>query len=464
VLAPEPGAGAELRQRYAATLSDYRLKFSRGGAFTAIALVLLGVGLDYSLYPQQQGRFALARLLMSVLILAVIWAMRGAWGRQRVAALTFLWLLLPQTMIAWMIWSTEGANSIYYAGLNLAVFASAIALPFSLWQNAALGALSYLLYFLACTTHPGGFEWRGAFGVNSLFLVFTAIASAVCTYYNEQARFMLFQLKSEVADKNSQLEQTNRSLAEIKGQMLQQEKMAALGTLAAGLLHEVNNPVNFCMMAIEVALEEPDAKANALLTDCLSDARQGMQRVQHIVSDLKTFAYRTPGGEAEGAHFLFERALDAALRLVGHELKDVAVARALPADTLVCGDEAAIVGVLINLLGNAALALRQGGARAPRIDVGAGWAGERLRVSVRDNGPGIAPHDLARVFEPFFTTRAVGQGLGLGLSISYGVIERHGGRLQADSVAGEWTEMSFDLPRPEWRGATTYSASKEAVA
>jgi two-component system sensor histidine kinase PhcS len=79
--------------------------------------------------------------------------------------------------------------------------------------------------------------------------------------------------------------------------------------------------------------------------------------------------------------------------------------------------------------------------------IGAVADGPRLRVTVRDNGPGIAPEHLCRVFEPFFTTREVGQGLGLGLSISYGVVRRHGGTLVADSVAGEWTRFSFDLPR-----------------
>ncbi|MBP0645513.1 hypothetical protein J8J17_27340, partial [Mycobacterium tuberculosis] len=76
---------------------------------------------------------------------------------------------------------------------------------------------------------------------------------------------------------NTELEVINRKLVDIKGQMLQQEKMAAIGTLAAGLLHEVNNPVNFCLMAIEVAMEEPAAKAEPGLQECLVDAKQGMQ-------------------------------------------------------------------------------------------------------------------------------------------------------------------------------------------
>ena len=439
----------ELQAGYEAVLREYRLDFSRGGAYTAIVLVLLGIGLDYALYPNEQLMFAIARLFFSFLIFGVILMMRTNWGKERIQALTFVWLLLPQIMIAWMIGVTEGASSIYYAGLNLAVFASGIALPFSLWQNLMLGGLTYLFYVIACSLHPQTFALQGAFAVNSLFLLFTAVASAVCTFFNEQARVMLFQLKAEVAQKNLQLEEVNKSLAQIKGQMLQQEKMVAIGTLSAGLLHEINNPVNFCLLAVELALEEPVAKSSPTLHECLVDAKEGMQRVQHIVSDLKIFAYRKNEATAEMAHFLFEKALDTAIRLTGHELKGISVTRDLPLDTLVRGDEAAIIGVLINLLSNAVLAMRNVPRPQYAICVSAQWEDERLRVSVQDNGPGIPLENLARVFEPFFTTRAVGHGLGLGLSISYGVIERHGGTLSAESALGEWTQMIFDLPRAE---------------
>ncbi|HEX5336885.1 MAG TPA: ATP-binding protein [Gallionella sp.] len=273
-----------------------------------------------------------------------------------------------------------------------------------------------------------------------------AVLSAVYTIFNERARFVLFRLKAELAAKNAQLEKNNKDLAEIKGHMLQQEKMAAIGTLSAGLLHEVNNPVNYCLMAVNLAMENPAAKADASLNECLADAKQGMQRVQHIVSDLKTFAYRPKGAAMELRDFSFERVVDSALRLVGHEIHGIAVSRDLPADTLVRGDEAAIIGVLVNLIGNAAQAMRAANVAAPAIRLSAAWQGDRLHVTVQDNGPGIARENLARVFEPFFTTREIGQGLGLGLSISYSVIEQHGGRLVAESAVGEWTKMIFDLP------------------
>ncbi|MGY2487652.1 sensor histidine kinase [Cupriavidus sp. CP313] len=439
----------QLYAGYQSELADFRLAFSRGGAYTAIVLVMLGVGLDYGQYPQQQLAFGVARVLVSLLIAGVVVMLYSAAGRRFAPWLTLTWLLLPQIMIAWMILQTEGVESPYYVGLNLAIFASGIALPFGLWQNLVFGMLSYLLYVLACLFHSGGIEPVGTFIVNSLFLLFAAAASGVYTFFNERARFMLFRLKAEVAEKNAELEVINRRLADIKGQMLQQEKMAAIGTLAAGLLHEVNNPVNFCLMAIEVAMEEPQAKENPSLEECLVDAKQGMQRIQHIVSDLKTFAYRKPGAEVEGTPFLFEKALDSSIRLTAHELRGVSLSRELPADTLVLGDEAAIIGVLINLFSNAALAMRKAGTAAPAIHTTARWDNHRLHVMVRDNGPGIPQENLARVFEPFFTTREVGQGLGLGLSISYAVVERHGGQLYAESELGQWTAFSFDLPRAE---------------
>ncbi|MEQ1835644.1 MAG: ATP-binding protein, partial [Candidatus Nitrotoga sp.] len=189
------------------------------------------------------------------------------------------------------------------------------------------------------------------------------------------------------------------------------------------------------------------AKSSAALNECLVDAKQGMQRVQHIVSDLKTFAYRSSETSSDGTVFLLEKVVDSAIRLVGHEIKGITITRDMPADTLVRGDEAAIIGVLVNLFGNAALAMRAANRSEPAIHLSAAWESNRLRVTVQDNGPGIAPENIARVFEPFFTTREIGQGLGLGLSISYRVIEQHGGTLVAESVVGEWTKMIFDLPR-----------------
>ena len=283
---------------------------------------------------------------------------------------------------------------------------------------------------------------------NFLFILFSATASAVCTWFNERARLRLFQLQHEVAMNNDKLQETNRTLAEVKGQLIQREKMAAIGTLSAGLMHEVNNPVNYSLMAINMGLSLPAVEQDPMLKESLVDAREGMQRVQNIVTDLKTFAYQKPGNDSQRV-FLLENAIRSAQRLAGFELKGIDVTVELPPDTHVMGDEPALIGVLINLFSNAAKAVHAAQRAEPRIEVHAEHQADRLCVRVRDNGQGIAAENIDRVFEPFFTTREVGSGLGLGLSISYGIIQRHGGVLSVASEPGAWTEFTFDLPRPE---------------
>ncbi len=432
---------------YQAELANFRLAYSRVGCALAIVLVLGGVALDHAFYPDQVWALGLARLWTSgvlVLLLGALYTPRLASTYVRV--ITLLWLALPQIMIAWMIYRTQGAASPYVFGLSLALYAAGIIMPISFLQGISLGVFTFVAYILACLGFAAGApDNASVLAGNTLFLVFSATISAGCTWFNEKARLQLFQLQHEVSEKNTALQQTNKALAEIKGHMMQQEKMAALGTLAAGLLHEVNNPVNYSLMALNMSMMDPLVTNSPELKESLGDAKEGMQRVQSIVSDLKTFAYQKPGDETNTRIFLFEKALQSALRLTGFELKGIAVTVELPMDTHVRGDEPALIGVLINLLGNAALALHKAVRTGPRIDVRAVRKGERLEVTVRDNGTGIQPDHLARVFEPFFTTRDVGKGLGLGLSVSYAIVQRHGGSLRVSSEPGVWTEFAFDL-------------------
>ena len=445
---PHAGAGSAAREGYQAEMADFQLTYSRAGCIVACVLVAGGVGLDLAFYPQQAVVLGTARGLTTVLLGVLLALLYRPLARRWVRELTVTWMLLPQIMIVWMIYQTQGAQSPYVFGLSLALYAAGIVLPIGMGQSIGLGVVTCVGYFVAGLLHAHQPVPSAELVGNTIFLFFSATASAVCTFFNERARVQLFALQREVAEKNTSLQETNRALAEIKGHMVQQEKMAALGTLSAGLLHEVNNPVNYSMMALNLALMDPDVVASVELKESLTDAKEGMQRVQNIVADLKTFAYQKPGGESNRI-FLFEKALRSALRLTGFELKGVEVQTALPMDTHVVGDEPAIIGVLVNLLGNAAMALHKAQAARPQhamhITVTATREGGRLLVRVRDNGTGIRAEHLTRVFEPFFTTRDVGQGLGLGLSVSYAIVQRHGGELAVDSEEGQWTEMRFDL-------------------
>ena len=429
---------------YHQELGQFRLAYSKAGAVVSIVLILMGLGLDYTLYPSQFWTLAPVRVGTAVLSVVILMMLRSARGLAWVRPLTLIWLALPQLMIAWMIWVTDGAESIYFVGLHLALYATGIILPIAFFESLAFGLFTYLAYFLACVFHAEGLQDTNRFVGISLFILFSATISAFCTYFNERGRLNLFDLQAQLADRNKTLQETNQALAEVKGQLIQREKMAALGTLSAGLLHEVNNPVNYSLMALNMALIDPAAQGSADLKESLVDAREGMQRVQNIVSDLKTFAYQKPGENSDRV-FLIEKALRSAERLTGFELKGIEVTMEMPMDTHVRGDEPAIIGVLINLFSNAALAVRNAQREKPTLGVRVHAEDGRLHVAVRDNGTGIKTENLTRVYAPFFTTRDVGQGLGLGLSMAYAIVQRHGGELKVSSEPGEWTEFSFDL-------------------
>lgn len=433
---------------YRKELHEQLLFYSRITCVVTIVLTLGGVGLDRVFYPEYASQFGWARVGASILVGLVLLSYTLPWGRKNLRPLTYLWLCVPQAMICWMIFRTDGEQSIYFVGLTFALSGVAFFLPLSLAEAFAFGAITLAGYGVGCALRAGGIQNLSAWAGSSLFILFYTFICMVIAIYSDKWRWLSFQLKKEVQQKNAELTDINRALAEVKGQLIQREKMAALGTLSAGLLHEVNNPVNYSLMAINMAMMDPAVTQSADLKESLTDALEGMNRIQNIVSDLKTFAYQKPGDDSQRV-FLLEKAINSALRLTSFELKGVAVELALPQDTHVVGDEPAIIGVLINLLSNAALALVSAAREQPRISLTGEHRNGRLWLAVRDNGTGIAPENIGRVLDPFFTTRDVGAGLGLGLSMGYGIIQRHGGVLSVSSEFGAWTEFSLDLAVPQ---------------
>ena len=227
-------AMSSLQADYEAELDNFRLAYSRAGCIVACVLVPGGVGLDLSFYPQQAQFLGVARALTTVLLLGLLGLLYMQRTRRYVRAITLTWLALPQIMIVWMVYQTQGAQSPYVFGLSLALYAAGIVLPIGPLQSVALGGFTCIGYFLAGLLHEQSPLPQGVLIGNTMFLLFSAIASAVCTVYNERARIALFALQREVAEKKSSLQSTNQALAQVKGHMMQQEKMAALGTLSAG--------------------------------------------------------------------------------------------------------------------------------------------------------------------------------------------------------------------------------------
>lgn len=424
-----------------------QLFFNKAGCVIAAFLIIVGAALDYFSYPDRLVEFAEWRAIAALTLLGIWGVLSTRQGARHVRWLSMIWLMVPQIMIASMIHATNGAESAYFAGLLLAMFAVGTVLPVSFIEGIIFGGFTLALYAAACVTHPEGLGDGAQFITHTLLILLSAITAAICAWLNENARARVHALKDKVFAKNAELQEINHALSQIKGQLLEREKMAAIGALSAGLLHELNNPVGYSMMAINMGLGMSKVRGDKMLTETLEDAREGMERIHTIVSDLRTFAYQSPEGEKLQA-FQLEKALRSAIRLASFDLKGIPVSVDLPLDTTVMGDEPALIGVLINLLSNAALAVKSAKRAQPSVQVHGGTAGDRLRIAVRDNGPGIEKAVIGKVFEPFFTTRGIGHGLGLGLSISQAIVRRHGSQLKVQSEPGAWTEFSFELALP----------------
>jgi signal transduction histidine kinase len=284
--------------------------------------------------------------------------------------------------------------------------------------------------------------------------------------------------KRDLERRNSELHETNARLERLQAQIVQSEKMASLGQLAAGIAHELNNPSGFiygnmqmlseCVLGLErllsfyegVRLAPEEVAALRALKDevdyehtlndlhsIITDCREGAERIRDIVQNLRTFSRLD---EAEFKKVDIHDGLESTLRLLSRFFSSGTITLRreygrLPPVDCYAGQ---LNQVWMNLLANAAHAVKCGGV----VSVSTESRGDSVIVRVRDTGCGIAPENLPRIFDPFFTTKPVGEGTGLGLSVTYGIIERHGGAIEVESRLGEGTVFTVTIPVDARRG------------
>jgi two-component system, NtrC family, sensor histidine kinase HupT/HoxJ len=269
------------------------------------------------------------------------------------------------------------------------------------------------------------------------------------------------------------LRQAHEDLKRTQQQLLHAEKMASLGRLVAGVAHELNNPISFVFGNV-VALKRYAARLNGYLdaihhgesAERLAGLRQelgidrlladlpsliegtveGAERTRDIVDGLKRFS-------ATDRNLLEAMDLVPVVERAVHWVSKAApssftVDMHLPASVMVNGSAGQLQQVMMNLVQNACDAT--GGQADARLEVAGEVDGAYVRLRFADNGPGIAPENLPRIFDPFFTTKPVGKGTGLGLAISFGMVERHGGRLEAanGTVGGAVFTLSLPVIKP----------------
>ena len=282
------------------------------------------------------------------------------------------------------------------------------------------------------------------------------------------------KFQAELLERNAEIQETNQKLEEVQNQLIQQEKMASLGQLAAGVAHEINNPIGFINSnltmldkycdrvfrlldtydAVEPSLPDiatreqitrikTETKYKNLRTNMLSvidESREGVERVKRIVQDLKDFSRVD---EAEWQWSDIHDGIDSTLNIAWNEIKykatvhkdygDIPQVECVPSQ---------INQVVMNLLVNAAQAIKDSGEIYIRTHAENG----HIRIEIEDTGCGIPTANLGKIFDPFFTTKEVGKGTGLGLSLSYGIIKKHNGELKVRSVPGKGTTFVIILP------------------
>jgi signal transduction histidine kinase len=264
------------------------------------------------------------------------------------------------------------------------------------------------------------------------------------------------------------LEQAYSTLAERQRQLVQTEKQASLGQLVAGIAHEINNPIQFIYGNMGILSEafsdvlpvidshaaaRPDLRIARLdypffrshLPVLLTDMGNGAARIAALVRDLKTFARRDEGTLDETVDV--NDAVRASLRLLHNQLRHLQIQEQLEqALPTLRGSVTQIEQVVVNTLQNAADAIGEDARGVIRIRTCTEPDGTRIRLSIEDNGGGMAPEVKERIFDPFFTTKQRTGGTGLGLAITYGIIQQHRGEILVESRLGEGTVFHYLLP------------------
>jgi two-component system, NtrC family, sensor kinase len=239
---------------------------------------------------------------------------------------------------------------------------------------------------------------------------------------------------------------TNRELRRLQAQVIQSEKLASLGQIVAGVVHELNNPLTSIVAYSDYLKKQAlDRGADADDVERLSRITEAAERILKFSRDL--VAYARPASEQPGPVFVHE-VIDKALVFCEHEFSGgaIAIERNLH-DNLppVRGVPGQLTQVFVNLFTNAKHAMSQRGGRLiVQARLGAGQ--DSVVVVVEDDGAGIEPHDMTHIFEPFFTTKTDGRGTGLGLSIVRDIVDAHGGLLSCESVPGKGSTFTLRLP------------------
>jgi two-component system, sensor histidine kinase PhcS len=459
-----------IRRAFLENEARQRLGNTKVGCALVVFLMPLGSLVDHFVFRAELfWPFMQLRLVCSA-IAVVIWAVLFTEpGKRGIGWLSKVVPLLPAAFLAVMIAKTDGFGSTYYAAINLVLLAVGVVLHWSVVESFVAVVLGLVMFIAAGMAHSlllahGQLPPKDVMVTNFYFILLMDIIVVVGTYFQYRsrsrefaARFELDLSKKDLEVSNDKLDSQNKELAETiqklteaESQLVQSEKMASLGRMSAGIIHEINNPLNFATTNLFTLRKKakyiaPEQKAE--YEDILKDVEEGVSRVKNIVSDLRMFTH--PSTE-EQDHVDASEVVSSALRFLSNELKDkVGIEQKLPEHQTVHANKNKLIHVFVNLIQNSLDALRTkpfNNGEKPTI-----WIEGRVEngascLVVRDNGPGIAEEHRDKIFDPFFTTKEVGEGMGLGLSICYRIIQESQGRISVRTEVGKFCEFTLEFP------------------
>ncbi len=255
--------------------------------------------------------------------------------------------------------------------------------------------------------------------------------------------------QEKLAKQNQVLETTIDQLKETETLLVQTEKMVSLGRMSAGIIHEINNPLNYATTGLYTLRNKAKHVApeqQAEYQEVLADVEEGIKRVKSIVSDLKTFTH-PDAGQIDSVEV--STSIGSALKFLSSEWKDkVRIEQNIAQHLAIRGNRNKLLQVFVNLLQNSLDAVRrkQFVDEKPAIWIEGRVEGGKTIVTVRDNGEGIDAGAINKVFDPFYTTKDVGEGMGLGLTICYRIVQECEGRISVQSERGKYCEFKLEFP------------------
>jgi C4-dicarboxylate-specific signal transduction histidine kinase len=257
------------------------------------------------------------------------------------------------------------------------------------------------------------------------------------------------QYQRKVSKQNQVLESTIEQLKETETQLVQSEKLASLGRMSAGIIHEINNPLNFATTGLFTLRNKGKylaAEQKEEYEEVLKDVEDGIKRVKNIVSDLRMFTH--PDTESRDQVEIAE-IITSSLRFLSNEWKDkVQIEQHFAEHQTVWGNKNKLIHVIVNLLQNSLDAMRRKTFEneKPTIWIEGRVGDGKSLLILRDNGAGIASEHLDKIFDPFYTTKDVGEGMGLGLSICYRIVQECEGRILVRTEPGKFCEFTLEFP------------------